>query len=165
MKILVVCSGNICRSPMVAQYLRHRAAESVLDHLLVDSAGTLGIEDQPAAPEAIEALRDIGLDLSGHRSKGIAETDLLSSDALIAMSRLHLESLATRFPRGPSERWLLRAFQSGPRPDARARDLQDPIGKPVSAYRECFHIIRPCVDHLVHYLAGLGSDRDDGCRP
>ena len=165
MRILVVCSGNICRSPMVVEYLRHRAAESNLDHLLVDSAGTLGIEDQPAAPEAIETLRDIGLDLSAHRSKGIAETAVLSSDAVIGMSRLHLESLAARFPRGPADRWLLRAFQSGPRPDSRARDLRDPIGKPVEAYRECFHIIRPCVDHLVQYLEGRGSDRNDGCRP
>ena len=147
---------------MVAEYLRHRAAESGLDQLLVDSAGTLGIEDQPAAPEAIETLREIGLDLSGHRSKGIAQSDLLSCEVVIGMSRLHLESLAARFPRGTSVRWLLRAFQRGPRPAARARDLQDPIGKPVEAYRECFEIIRPCVDHLVQYLA---AGRDDGDRP
>ena len=153
MRILVVCSGNICRSPMVAEYLRHRAAEAGLDQLLVDSAGTLGIEHQPAAREAIETLRDVGLDLSGHRSKGIAETDFLRADAVIGMSRVHLESLAARFPRGPSDRWLLRAFQSGPRPDSGAPELWDPIGEPVATYRACFQIIRPCVDHLVQYLA------------
>jgi len=153
MRILVVCSGNICRSPMVAEYLRHRAAASGLDQLLVDSAGTLGIEDQPAAPEAIETLREIGLDLSGHRSKGIAETDLLSSDVVLGMEPAHLESLDARFDRGPSARWLLRAFESGPRPDSGAPELRDPIGEPVAAYRECFRIIRPCVDHLVQYLA------------
>ena len=160
MNILVVCSGNICRSPMVAEYLRHRAAESGLDQILVDSAGTLGIEDQPAAPEAVETLREIGLDLSGHRSKGIAAADFLRCDALIGMSQLHLESLAAG--RGPSLRWLLRAFEGGPRPDSRAPELQDPIGKPVEAYRACFDIIRPSVDHLVQYLARL---RDEGDRP
>ena len=161
MKILVVCSGNICRSPMVAEYLRHRAAEAGSDPLLVDSAGTLDIEDQPAAPEAIETLREIGLDLSGHRSKGIAGTDLLSSFAVIGMSQVHLEILAARFPRGPSVRWLLRAFESGPSPASGAPELEDPIGQPVEAYRECFDIIRPCVDHLVQYLAGRrdGADR------
>ena len=152
-RILVVCSGNICRSPMVAEYLRHRAAASGLDHLVVDSAGTLGIEHQPAAPEAVEVLRDVGLDLSGHRSKGIADHDLLSADVVIGMSRIHLESLAVRFPLGPPDRWLLRAFQSGPHPDSPAPELEDPIGQPVEAYRKCFQIIRPCVDHLVQYLA------------
>ncbi len=157
MKILIVCSGNICRSPMVAEYLRHRAAESGLDQLVVDSAGTLGIENQPAAPEAIETLREIGLDLSGHRSRGIAEIDLRTSDALIGMSRIHLESVAVGYRQAPRERWLLRAFQRGPLPAPRARELRDPIGEPLQAYRECFEIIRPCVDHLVQYLEALGS--------
>ena len=150
---------------MAAEYLRYRAAESGLDHVLVDSAGTLGIENRPAAPEAIETLRDIGLDLSGHRSKGIAEIDLVTSDAVIGMSRAHLESLARGFRHVPSDRWLLRAFQRGPHPAPRARELRDPIGNPVQAYRECFEIIRPCVDHLVDYLEALGSDRDGRSRP
>ncbi len=164
-RILVVCSGNICRSPMVAEYLRHRAAASALDQLLVDSAGTLGIEDRPAAPEAVETLREVGLDLSEHRSKGIAEIDLVSSDVVLGMEPAHWESLDARFARGPSVRWLLRAFESGPRPDPSAQELQDPIGQPIEAYRECFDIIRPCVDHLIQYLERLGSDRDDGNRP
>jgi protein-tyrosine phosphatase len=46
-KVLVVCSGNICRSPMAAEYLRHRAAHDGLSHLVVDSAGTLGIHGAP----------------------------------------------------------------------------------------------------------------------
>ena len=67
MKALVVCSGNICRSPMVEAYLRHRLARSGLSHVVVSSAGTLGIQGAPASPEAIVAMEEIGIDLTACR--------------------------------------------------------------------------------------------------
>jgi protein-tyrosine phosphatase len=158
MKVLVICSGNICRSPMAAEYLRHRAARGGLEHLVVDSAGTLGIEDAPASPEAIRTLREVGLDLSGHRSKGLTEADLQSSDLVIAMAGNHLEYLAAVHPGGRDHRLLLRAFERGPRPDPDAPDLADPIGQNVEVYRGQFGVIRTCVDHLVLHLRNLGPD-------
>ena len=53
MKVLFVCDGNICRSPMAAEYLRDRAVHSGLSHLLVESAGIVGFEGSPAAPLAV----------------------------------------------------------------------------------------------------------------
>jgi protein-tyrosine-phosphatase len=47
MKVLFVCDGNICRSPLAAEYLRHRAVREGLSHVVVDSAGILGIEGAP----------------------------------------------------------------------------------------------------------------------
>ena len=63
MKVLFVCSGNICRSPMAAEYFRARAADAGLNHIVADSAGLLGIEGEPASLEAIRVMRDAGLDL------------------------------------------------------------------------------------------------------
>lgn len=162
MKVLFVCSGNICRSPMAAEYLRHRAARSGLAHLVVDSAGTLGIVGAPASPEAVRALREVGLDLTGHRSKGISRPDLESSDLLVAMTRDHLEYLAEHFPRGVDRRLLLRAFEHGADPDRLALDLPDPIGAAVEVYREQFGVIRTCVDHLVLHLRHLDPTSDHG---
>ena len=163
MKVLVVCSGNICRSPMAAEYLRDRVARSGLSHVVVDSAGTLGIRNCGASPEAVQALREIGLDLSGHRSKGLAETDMRTADLVLVMSREHLETLARAFPHERAPRRLLRAFEGGPDPvpNEDALDLEDPIGAPIEAYRERLRTVIRCVDHLVLHLRYGGSRAPD----
>ena len=64
MKVLFICSGNICRSPMAAAYLRHVVSGSPGRRAVeVESSGTLGIEGAPASDEAIVAMEEIGVDL------------------------------------------------------------------------------------------------------
>jgi protein-tyrosine phosphatase len=147
---------------MAAEYLRHRAAHGGLAHLVVDSAGTLGIEGAPASPEAVRTLREAGLDLTGHRSKGISASDVKSSDLLIGMARSHLEYLDDLYPGETDRRLLLRAFEQGTVPAREAPDLPDPIGKAVEVYREQFGLIRTCIDHLVLHLRHLDPSPPDG---
>jgi protein-tyrosine-phosphatase len=152
MKILFVCDGNICRSPMAAEYLRHRAVREGLSHVVVDSAGLLGIRDSPAASFAVEVFHDEGLDLTRHKSRGITLADMRTADLVVAMTALQLETLARQYPEAQERRLLLRAFEGEPTPRDGAPDLEDPIRRPIEAYREAFSIIRTCVDHLVLHL-------------
>jgi protein-tyrosine-phosphatase len=152
MKVLFVCDGNICRSPLAAEYLRHRAVREGLSHLLVDSAGLLGIEGVPAAPFSVEVARDAGLDLTRHRSRGVTTADAITVDLVVAMTLAQLDTLARRYPAGGQRRLLLRAFEDGPTPRGGAPELDDPIAGPLEGYRDAFAIIRTCVDHLVLHL-------------
>ena len=152
MRILVVCSGNICRSPMVAGALRCEADAAGARELQVDSAGTLGIEGRPAAREAITVCADAGIELAGHRSQGIRATLMHQADVVLGMTVDHLEELARRFPDGAAHRYLLRAFEKGPRPADEAPDLVDPIGLPIETYRQQLPIVQTCVRNLVAYL-------------
>ena len=152
MKVLFLCDGNICRSPMAAEYLRHRAVREGLSHLVVDSAGLLGIEGSPASPFSVEVAKDAGLDLTRHRSRGVAITDARTADLVIAMTLAQLETLARVFPSEGQRRLLLRAFEDGPTPRGGAPELDDPVAGPIEGYQDAFAIIRKCVDHLVLYL-------------
>ena len=152
MRVLFVCSGNICRSPMAAEYFRHHAAQRGLSHVIVDSAGTLGIEGSPASDEAIVAMREIGVNLSAHRSKGLTSEMLRNADLAIGMTRGHLEQMAQLDPQGRERQMLLRAFERGAEPNARARGLKDPIGRPLGFYREQVPLIARCLDHLILHL-------------
>jgi protein-tyrosine-phosphatase len=150
--VLFVCDGNICRSPLAAAYLRHRAAERGLGHVVVESAGLLGIKGAPAAPFSIEVGREAGLDLTGHRSRGVTSTDIRTADLVVAMTLRQLETLDARYPRGPGRRMLLRAFERGPEPVGGAPELDDPVAGPLEEYRDAFAIIRSAVDHMVLHL-------------
>lgn len=152
MRVLFVCSGNICRSPMAAEYARHRAAREGLARLAVDSAGLLGIEGARASAEAIQVLREAGLDLLPHRSRGLDEADLRASDLVLAMTDEHLRELTVRFPAHAGRAILLRAFEEGTEPTSDPLPLDDPIGRPLAEYRDCFATIRTCVDHMVLHL-------------
>lgn len=162
MKVLFVCSGNICRSPMAAAYMQYRAAQQGLAHVVVESAGTLEIEGAPAAEAAVRTLLEAGLDLSAHRSRGVTVADLRSSDFVIAMAAEHLEELDRLQAPGRERRLLLRAFEEGPSPRPDPPDLADPIAQGLEIYRERFDTIRTCVDHLVLHLRHLGPADDDG---
>jgi len=155
MRVLFVCSGNICRSPMAAGYLRHRIESEGLADLDVDSAGTLGIRKARASDGAVEAMAEIGIDITGHRSKGVKSKILADTDYTLAMSHDHLDFLALRHPEGEDERLLLRAFERGRLPDVNPLDLADPIGHPIDFYREQLQLITRCVDHLVDFLVRL----------
>jgi protein-tyrosine-phosphatase len=157
--VLVLCSGNICRSPIVAGCLRGRLARDGARGIAVDSAGLLGIENAPAAPEAVQVLREAGVDISGHRSRGLSAADLLRADLVVAMTHAHLLELHARFPDWGGERFVLRAFEHGPSADPDAPDLPDPIGEPLRVYRAQLAIVERAVGHLAAYLcARAGSD-------
>ncbi len=136
---------------MAAEYLRRRAAAEGLA-VAVSSAGTLDIEGEPASRPAVQVLREAGLDLTSHRSRGIRESDVRGADLILAMELAHVEYLEQRFPDAHGKARLLRAFEHGPDPEAGAPDVADPIGSPIEEYRDCFATIRACVDHLVAHL-------------
>ena len=105
--------------------------------------------------EAIEAMREVGLDLKGHRSSALGASDLRQADLVIAMTREHLDELANRFGDTGGTRYLLRAFDAGTEPAAEPPDLDDPIGDPVEVYREQLAVVARCGDNLVAHLEEL----------
>jgi len=151
--LLFVCSGNICRSPMAAEQMRHRVSVEGLTDCHVDSAGTLGIEGAPASREAVEAMSANGINLSDHRSQGIRIEHVQWADLVIAMTHGHMMELASMFPRDTTDRFVLRAFGLGAEPDPDSPDLPDPIGKPLAFYKDQVPVIVRCVDNLLRYTA------------
>jgi protein-tyrosine phosphatase len=138
---------------MAEAYLRQRAPEWGLPDLVVESAGTLGLEGCPASPEALEAMREIGIDLTEHRSKGLDPAALDRADVVVAMEREHLRRLAALRGETGGGRWfLLRGFEGAGEPAFDAPDLPDPIGRPLTFYRSLLPGLMRCVEHLARYL-------------
>ncbi|PRX38426.1 protein-tyrosine phosphatase [Meinhardsimonia xiamenensis] len=105
--VLMVCLGNICRSPTAEAVLRRMAADAGL-RLQVDSAGTGGWHvDKPPHPPAIRAAAARGYDLSALRARQVTERDFSRFDLIVAMDRDNLATLERLRPAGSGARLRL----------------------------------------------------------
>jgi protein-tyrosine phosphatase len=161
-EILLLCTANLCRSPMAAALLgRDLAARDATAQ--VRSAGTLGGQGQAPPPQVLAAMAGHGLDLGGHRGRQVTGADLARAGLVVAMGREHLRQAVVvapdAWPRTFTLRELVRrAGQAGARPpgeplarwlarlhDGRSRlallggdpddDVADPTGGPSAGYR------------------------------
>ncbi len=119
MKVLFVCTGNTCRSPM-AEGIFHSKYKKDSDEC--SSAGLYTQDNSPATPNAIQAMSETGIDISAHRSKTITAEDINNYDLIIAMTESHAEFVK-----------LLGADAS----KIRILGVSDPFGGDLDEYRKC----------------------------
>ncbi len=138
MKLLFVCTGNICRSPMAEGIARRLAQDMRLD-VTVDSAGTLGLVDRPADPKAIKVCKELGIDLRAHRSKGLDRSLVDGADAILVMEPEHAATVRQRYPDVPEDRVeLLGPWVGEPA-------IPDPIGGWIWTFRANRRMIEQAV--------------------
>jgi protein-tyrosine phosphatase len=125
-RITMVCSGNICRSPIAEVVLRRLAGQAGLgDRVVVESAGMGSWHvDEPADPRAVTVLHEHGYDGSDHRAQGFDPAWFADRDLVVAMDQGHRRGLRALAP-GPEARdrvRLLRSFDPWAPPDAEVAD-------------------------------------------
>ena len=148
-KVLVVCTGNTCRSPMAEGWLNKKLAGT---RWRAESAGLGTVNGARAAEEAVEAMREVGVDISRHASQMFSERGMARSDVILAMTEGHRREIVRRWPEAEAKTFLLNSFGPGG-----ARDVEDPIGMPLEAYRHTRdEIIRALGDFLL-YLSERGE--------
>jgi protein-tyrosine phosphatase len=176
--IVVLCTANVCRSPMAAALLvRQLAALGIA--VPVRSAGMISAGDRPH-PEVISVMASYGIQIVSHRSRIVCAADLASASLVLAMARDNLrhaaitepeawphaftlkelvrrgEQIGPRPPGEPLSRWLSRIHAGRERTsllgDSLDDDVADPAGGPLRAYADTAALL----DHLVERLTGLG---------
>lgn len=97
--ILLVCTGNVCRSPIAEGFLRDALRRRFGDRAPeVTSAGTAGWEGSSAMPEAVHAARERGTDVSGHRARRLLAGHVEDADLVIAMAGDHRDRIVAAAP-------------------------------------------------------------------
>jgi len=136
MIILLVCTGNTCRSPMAEVLMQKLVAEKLgctaeqLDQrgVLVASAGIASAPGSGPTSQAVAVMREKSLCLKNHVSQPLTEKLVRHADVILTMTGGHRQAILRRWPDATSRTHILR-------PDA--GDISDPIGAPISVYRDC----------------------------
>ena len=174
-RVMTVCTGNICRSPMAEVVLRQRFADAGLgDDVVVDSSGISDEEHgNPVDRRAASVLREHGYEVPRHRAHQATGEELADRDLVLAMTSRHARWLRTQAPDADvAERVVVyRSFDpeapavegAGAVADESALDIDDPWYGDRSDFETTLEQVEAAADAVVeHVRAELGRRRPDG---
>jgi protein-tyrosine phosphatase len=168
--ILVVCTGNVCRSPMAEGFLRTALASRLGEAApAVSSAGTAGWEGAGAMDESIRAAEERGVDIGRHLARAISAGMVEDADLVVCMAAEHRDAIVRVWPDHRDKTFTIKELvrlleaspAAGPIPArvaaaAAARngsaeaagDVRDPLGEPIDGYREIAAELQDLSDRL-----------------
>lgn len=131
MNVLLVCTGNTCRSPMAEGLLKQIAAEAGNRDLHVLSGGLFADSGSAASKNAVLAAAERGVDISAHRSASVNSEVVLQADLILGMTESHKRALIDMFG-APEDKTYTLAEYAGI-----SGDVADPFGGDLDVYRSC----------------------------
>jgi protein-tyrosine-phosphatase len=142
-KLLFVCTGNICRSP-IAQFLGERLASDAGLPWRTASAGVAAEVGWGMEPGAVRALAARGIVAKSHAARQLDEAMMADSDDVYALTRAHRDVIVQRFPKDAAKVSVLREATGLPE-----ADVFDPYGMNDAAYERCALLIEEALNSLI----------------
>jgi low molecular weight protein-tyrosine phosphatase len=146
--VLMVCTGNICRSPMAAGLLGHHLPSAMKARIAVASAGTHALHGHQAQEDAVAAMHRRGIAIGGHRARQLTRDIARGADLILTMEALQLITVKRLLGWGHNKSCLISAFN----PQGPQADIEDPYGEPPEAYEACIQVLQPCIWGVIGWL-------------
>ena len=135
-RILVVCVGNICRSPTAEVLLRDRLKDRGIH---IESAGLAAVVGAPVDPVAESVLGDNGLSAGAHVARQLSREMVSAAAMVVAMDKRHISAIQALSPEARGKTFLLGRWQG-------ELAIPDPYGRDRVAFEHAFKLIRDAVD-------------------
>ncbi|MDD3303328.1 MAG: low molecular weight protein arginine phosphatase [Clostridia bacterium] len=149
-KIMFVCTGNICRSPMAHYYMQSKVKELGLENeFLISSCGTYAINGERSTDNAILSMKAYDVDLTPHRATNIGDTDIGNYDFVITLTVKHKNDIINYYKELKDKTFTLKEFVND---DVNYKDVDDPWGLNIMVYKDTAKEIVENVDKLIQKL-------------
>jgi len=159
--ILVVCTGNTCRSSMAGAIIRKMVEDEpqLRGRIRILSAGTAAFPGEKASPQAIQVMEERGIDLKDHRASLLTREMIREADIILTMTERHKQQILRMDQQAEGKVFTLKEYvqeadmqrpgkPQGPRP----LDIMDPFGYSVEVYRMCADEIEEASSQLIRKI-------------
>lgn len=143
-RILIVCTGNICRSPMAEYLLRPRLEALPGGQGRVWSAGVAALVGQPADETTLSLMRDRGIEIGAHRARQLHRQDLRQADLVLVMEKQHRQAVADLDPPARGKTFLIGHWTG--------TEIPDPFRRGMQTHVEAMHRIDAALDSWLDKL-------------
>lgn len=147
-KIVFLCTGNTCRSPMAEGFFRQLGGEEKTK-LQAASAGLFTADGLPVSENAVVAAAELGADIRAHRSQMLTAALAEEARYLVCMTRAHYDRVLEMFPQVEDKLFTLSST-----------DISDPFGGNLDTYRQCARQLYQAVASVIERLKNDGNCND-----
>ena len=151
MKIMIICTGNICRSAMAEAMLKKIIEQEKISNVEVCSSGIYAETGDVSTIDAIETMQEYNINLKEHRATNTKESPIQTMDLILCATLSHKILVVQDYPELKEKVYTIKEY-AGFVKEGKGYDIADPWGCSIATYRKCATEIENCLKEIVKKL-------------